>query len=258
MIRPLFTAAAIIALPALAGAAPLYPNSVASNALDFITDADKSAYSCFGYNGEITAEMPDQRANRPLMANGVFSYTARYTDGTSVDFWVHHDIGSEDNARKYVEMAAPRVGKLPTFMRAKLNHVVIHKGNQPAFAEDRGRFLVLYSQNMKKRARNKDLEETIFHESVHATLDHPLAKSKAYRKAQRSDGDFVTNYARDNSGEDMAESALFAWAITQHPGRLPAKVEAKVKQIMPARLAYFDKLFSAKPLFYKVGPKKGC
>ena len=56
----------------------------------------------------------------------------------------------------------------------------------------------------------------------------------------------------------MAESALFAWAVLQHPGRLPASIEAEVRRIMPNRLAFFDDLFSAQPIFYRVAAEQGC
>lgn len=246
-----------LSLPAAAGAEPLFKNSVVSNTLDFIMTSDPSAFHCISYDGEITAEMPGA-ASGQLMANGVFSFTAQYTDGSSVPFWVHYDIGSNDTAAPVAQNAAKAVGKLPTFMRAKLNHVVIHGGDGTAFAEDRGRFFVLYAKNMKTRMRNKDLEETVFHEAVHATLDIPHLKSAAYRKARRADGAVITQYAAKRPTEDMAESALFAWALTQHPGRLPARIEDAVRQIMPNRLAFFETLFSKRPRLYRVGPRRGC
>jgi hypothetical protein len=236
---------------------PLFKNSVVSNRLDFIKTSDPSAFHCIAYDGEITAEMPGA-ASGGLLANGVFAFTAQYTDGSAVPFWVHYDIGSSDAAAPFARKAAEAVGKLPTFMRAKLNHVVIHGGDGTAFAEDRGRFFVLYAQNMRTRMRDNDLEETVFHEAVHATLDIPYLKSAAYTKARKADGAAITEYARKRPTEDMAESALFAWALTQHPGRLPARIERRVREIMPNRLAFFAELFSKRPRLYRVGPKRGC
>ncbi len=246
-------------LPGHAASEPLFPNSVVSNDLDFIRTDDRGVFSCIGYKRETRAEMPDKRGGE-LMADGVFSWSAQFKDGTSIEVWVHPDVGSRDAARKLALHAAYRVGKLPTFMRSRLNHVVIHEGNETAFSEDTGRFFVLYSKNMATRLRNNDLEETVFHESVHATLDVPMSASAAWKQAQRTDGDFVTSYARDNPDqEDMAESALFAWALLIHPGRLPKSVEEKVRTVMPNRLAFFRELFvEGKPTFYRVGPAKSC
>ena len=246
-------------IPSQTASEPIFPNSVASNDLEFIKSGDPGVFSCVKYEGKISAEMPDRRRDE-LYANGVFSYSAKYKDGTSVGIWVHPDIGSQDAARKLCLQAAGPVGKLPTIMRSKLDHVVIHKGNLTAYAEDKGRFFVLYSENMATRLRNNDLEETVFHESVHDTLDYPMLASAAWKKAQRTDADFVTEYARDRpEKEDMAESALFAWALLLHPGRLPGSVEDKVRQIMPNRLEFFRNVFAERrPTFYRVGPAEGC
>ncbi len=245
--------------PEHAASGPIFPNSVVSNDLDFIRSSDFDVFACIKYEGKIRAEMPDRRHDE-LHANGVFSYSAKYRDGTSVGIWVHPDVGTRDAARKLALQAAGPVGKLPTIMRSRLSHIVIHKGSQSAFAEDRGRFFVLYSGNMATRLRNHDLEETVFHESVHATLDHPMLASAEWKKAQRADGDFVTEYARDRPNkEDMAESALFAWAILFYPGRLPDFVEEEVRRIMPNRLAFFMEVFSGKRRpFYPVGREESC
>ena len=54
----------------------------------------------------------------------------------------------------------------------------------------------------------------------------------------------------------MLVSALFAWAMLMHPGRLPAKVEAQAREIMPNRLAFFEELFLSKPVFYRTGEQE--
>ena len=246
-------------IPGQSASEPIFPNSVVSNDLEFIMSGDPGVFSCIKYEGKIRAEMPDRRRDE-LFADGVFSYSAKYKDGTSVGIWVHPDVSSQGAAHKLALQAAGPVGKLPTVMRSKLDHVVIHKGNLPAYAEDEGRFFVLFSENMATRLRNHDLEETVFHESVHATLDYPMLASAAWKKAQRTDADFVTEYARDRpEKEGMAESALFAWALLLHPGRLPGAVEDKVRQIMPNRLEFFRNVFAERrPTFYRVGPAEGC
>ena len=239
--------------------APIYENSVVSNDLDFIRHEDPGVFACIRYDGEVRAEMPDKRRDE-LFADGVFVYSAEYTDGTSVGIWVHPDAGSKRDARKLALQVAEPVGKLPTIMRSLLDHAVIHKGNETAFSEHLGRFFVLYSGNMAIRIRNHDLEETIFHESAHATLDHPWAKSTRWINAQRADGAFITRYAkRKPHSEDLAESALFAWTLLIHPGRLPEWVERKVRSTMPNRLDFFKEIFvESGPIFQHVGPAGSC
>ena len=202
--------------------------------------------------------MPDKRRDT-LFDNGTFIFQANYKDGTSVGLWAHSDFGSQAAALKSVEPVAQAVGKLPTVMRSKLDHVVIHKGDKTAFGEADGHFFVIYSDNIRTRIRNHDLEETVFHESVHATLDAKYLRNRVWRNAQRADGAFITNYAANlPKKEDLAESALFAWTMLVHPGRLPARVEQRARDIMPKRLAFFDDLFLSKPIFYNVGKEQGC
>ncbi len=57
----------------------------------------------------------------------------------------------------------------------------------------------------------------------------------------------------------MAESALFAWTLLFHRGRLPGSVEDKVRKIMPNRLAFFRNVFGERrPTFCRVGPAESC
>ena len=77
----------------------------------------------------------------------------------------------------------------------KLPHVVLHKGDEVAFGEKLGRFFVLYSENILKRVKIHDLEETIFNEAVHATLEKEHAKAPEWLEAQKKDGGFITKYA---------------------------------------------------------------
>jgi hypothetical protein len=43
-----------------------------------------------------------------------------------------------------------------------------------------------------------------------------------------------------------------------HPGRLPAKIEARASKIMPNRIAFFEELFLARPVFEEFGRKPPC
>ena len=123
-------------------AAPIFENSVVSNDLDFIRSDDPGTFACLRYDGRSRAEMPHKRRDE-LFANDVFTFAALFDDGTSVGIWVHPDVGPQDAARRLALQAAEPVGKLPTIMRSRLDHVVIHKGHETANAEDRGRFFVL-------------------------------------------------------------------------------------------------------------------
>ena len=222
---------------------PLFKNSIVSTDFDFITADDPDAFESLRFVGRGRREMPDKR-NNELFADGVFIFESSFRARCKIEIWVHGAFGTKSVAKRYAEMLCGPLGKLPEIMRSKLSHVVIHDGDETAFAESEGHFFVLYSRNMETRVRNHDLEETVFHESVHATLDSKHRKSKAWLSAQHADGVFITEYAADKpTKEDLAESALFAYTVMKHPGRLPSEVEAWVHQHMPNRFAFFQGLF---------------
>jgi hypothetical protein len=130
-------------------------------------------------------------------------------------------------------------------MRETLSHIVIHAGEETSFAEDQGRFFVLYTGTIARRIAAGDLQETVFHEAVHATLDVPFASDSAWRAAQAQDGAFITRYAeRWPQREDLAESALFGWTVLAQPGRLPADIERQVRLLMPARLKVLEAIYA--------------
>lgn len=109
-----------------------------------------------------------------------------YADDTSIDILVSSDFVTREEAAHYAEMVIDPVGKLPMPMRKRLAHIVILRGNETAFAEDNGHFFVMYSENMNTRHDNNDLEATVFHESVHATLDEVFSASTEWMAAYRS------------------------------------------------------------------------
>lgn len=222
---------------------PLFPNSVVSNDIEFITSDDESAFYCLNYFGTETREMPDKRHDE-LFANGVHTFEAWFKDETAVELWLHPDIGDHAAAAQIAQKLTGPLGRLPSFMREKLNHVVVQKGDVTAFAEDRGRFFTIYDGNIDARISTHDLEETVFHESVHATMDDPISHSASWRKAQSNDGAFVTDYGASlPEREDLAETALFAYTYYQHPERFTDELRRDLESLVPHRLAFLEQFF---------------
>lgn len=221
----------------------LYPNSVVSNDLDFILSTDDDAFVRLDFIGRHDKEMPDSR-NDDLFDAQTFVFQASFLGGPPLEIWCHSSFASLDLAYAYAEKLSVPLGKLPEVQRDMLSHVVIHKGDAVAFAETEGHFFVLYSDNMDERISTHDLEETVFHESVHASLQSLYETSEAWVKAQSSDAFFVTDYAeRLPHLEDMPETALFAYTLMMHPGRLPADVEKWLIDHIPNRLAFFKSIY---------------
>ncbi len=225
----------------MVGAEPLFPSSVASNDIDFITSADPSAFYCLWPDGPSRQEMPDKR-NDELMVDDVQVFFATFTDGTRVDIWTHPDLG--DRAEEVALQLTGPLGRLPSFMRARLDHVVVHAGNETAFEEADGGFFVIYDENMADRISTHDLEETVFHESTHVALDPTFGASPPWQLAQERDGVAITRYAAENMDkEDLAETALFVMTYFQHPDRLPDEVRDWMEANIPNRIALLETVF---------------
>lgn len=222
---------------------PLFTNSIVSTDIDFITIDDPSTFLTIKYVGRQEQEMPDRR-NDVLMDDSTFVFEADFSDGYKVGIWLHSSFENIAIAEKYAQLLTGPLGRLPEVMRKKLHHVVVHKGDETAFGESEGHFFVLYSGNMETRIRNHDLEETVFHESVHATLEYLYKNDEAWKKAQKSDQAFITKYAASKPElEYLPETAIFAFTMLKHPGRLSPEIEEWINKNIPNRIEFFRKVF---------------
>ena len=230
----------VMAIAQVPMASPLFENSIVSTEIDYIWANDTDAFVNLTYVGREDKEMPDSR-NDELFDQNTFIFSAAFITNRTVEIWCHSDFDSRQEALEYANKVALRLGKLPDFMRDELSHVVIHKGDEGAFAEAEAQFFVLYSDNIDTRIANNDLEETVFHESVHAVLDRDHIETSSWKDAQTNDGNFITQYAKDRSNkEDLAETALFVYTMLRKPGRLSNTIEDWVNTYIPNRFAYIQ------------------
>lgn len=222
---------------------PLFPNSVVSNDIDYITQDDPSLFIGVTFQGRFSREMPGSQNGLGLRQTEVYVYRLNYADGTSVVVNADRGFATEADARAEVMFLGDPIGRLPTFMRDELNKVVLNIGDRGAFAEASARFFVVSTENMALRRSTNDMEETIFHESVHATLDRTYLNDPAWFAAQAADGVFVTEYAEAiPNKEDLAETALFAKTLFEHLDRLPGFVRLAMEEELPSRLAFFQSI----------------
>lgn len=223
---------------------PLFRTSITATEIDFIKETDEDAFVNLDFVGNATKEMPGSLEGDELMDTGAYVFKANFSDKKTVEIWLHSSFGSMEKAKEYATKLTSRLGKLPSFMRRTLNHVVIHTGDHTAFAEDAGRFFVLYADNMDTRINNNDLEETVFHETCHVTFDLKYAKSKAWREIQTTDKAFITEYAESKPHqEDIAETALFVYTMKTYPKRLSPEIQEWIKANIPNRYAFLEKFY---------------
>jgi hypothetical protein len=242
-----------------AGDEPLYPSSVVGTDFDFIVEKDPDTFVRLEEKGRGKAEMPDKSDRTAPLVQQAFLFVAHFSDGTCVSLAIDADFKTPDDARKEALRYTPRLGKLPTALRRGVERVVVHQGGEDVTAFSDVGLIVVYSENATKRIGTHDLEETFFHESVHAAWDKAHASSVEWLAAQEKDGGFVTDYAKENpEGEDLAESTLFAYALLHHPKRIPTKEAARIKRAIPNRIAFVEKLLpKGAPLHFPVEAKPG-
>lgn len=221
-----------------------YTTSIVGTDFDIITDDDPSCFVALDYKGIQRTEMPDKTNNNELF-QPAHVFIASYSDKTDVSIAVDVSIETEKAATAEALLLATRLGKLPIALRSGVRRLVVHEGGKDTTAFSDDGLIVIYSANAKQRISTNDLEETLFHESVHAAWDRKYATSRDWQRAQAADGTFATMYAKQKPAlEDLAESALFAYAVIRHPDRLPAKDRKQIKRNIPARIRYIGRLLS--------------
>lgn len=173
-----------------------------------------------------------------------FVFDAHFRDQTRVVIVIDVAFGTPEAARTEAMRYMHPLGKLPTPLRKGIdNSLVVHMGGENTTAFSDHGLIIVYSDNATKRIGTHDLEETIFHESVHASWDGEHARSPEWAAAQARDGVFITKYGeRKPQNEDLAESALFAYTLLHHPERIPAEEGTRIREMIPNRIAYIAKL----------------
>lgn len=104
------------------------------------------------------------------------------------------------------------------------------------------------STNVTRREETNRFEETLFHEAVHTSLDDTYAQDPAWLAAQADDDAFLTAYAEsDSPREDLAETALYAYALLHHPDRISEADAAAWRELVPHRIDFISKVLSPPP-----------
>jgi hypothetical protein len=206
------------AIPIVQKAGPLY-ESTADTVFDIITTRDEGHFMCLEYKGRQVEQIWDKRiSDEPLV--DIYSFVANFDDGTTIELAINPEFGSPEIARAEAMRYVTPLGQLPTMLRAGIARFSVHKGDE-AFHAGTGQ-IIAYADKASLRIEENHLEETIFHESIHASFDAKYRLAPKWAEAQRQDGRFLTQYGRKvPDREDLAETALFAYAISRHPGRIP-------------------------------------
>jgi|GEM_PF-2820607 len=212
---------------------------------DLIRSDDPSTLTCVVAIGVQPGEFYDKVTDQLLFPENTHFFEARYADGATVEIRVHPDIGVGDDALVQARRVAEPIGLLPTELRSGIERVGFLDGDATAQGDGGGEGIHVYAVNVAKREQANRFEETLFHESVHTSLDAVHANSDAWRQAQAADGEFLTEYsASQPDREDLAETALYAWALLHHPDRVSSADALAWRAAVPNRIAVIESILS--------------
>lgn len=235
--RLLAAAFLILCLPDLVKAVPPFSGTIFLDP-DIITDADPTTFTGITDAGRGNRWMFDRRANDWVYLNA-FLFNATFNDGLTIEVQVNPEFGNSASAFVEASKYAPVIGRLPSCLRADVETVWIHRGNN-LFGGGNNNLLIHTGQAVQYEMSGI-LEETLVHEASHTSLDADHADSTGWLTAQSEDGDFISTYARDYPNrEDIAESFLMYLAVRYRADRISPALKDTITQTIPNRIAYFD------------------
>ncbi len=215
-----------------------------------ITPSDSSACTVSA------AETP--RDDRTMNENGPYAlarsanawiFNASCDGGANTfEIRVHPDFTTQQDAATEAEKYGKAAGRLPKVLRSGtdktkgIRTLAIHKGSHLWHASSRLGRISTYTE----LTSDAYIEEVMFHEAAHVSLDKEVKSDSKWLAAQKADGAFISSYAKDNSAsEDVAESFLAYFSARYVPTRIDSDWKDPILQTIPNRIAYFDALLSA-------------
>ncbi len=215
-----------------------------------ITPSDSSACTVSA------AETP--RDDRTMNENGPYAlarsanawiFNASCDGGANTfEIRVHPDFTTQQDAATEAEKYGKAAGRLPKVLRSGtdktkgIRTLAIHKGSHLWHASSRLGSISTYTE----LTSDAYIEEVMFHEAAHVSLDKEVKSDSKWLAAQKADGAFISSYAKDNSAsEDVAESFLAYFSARYVPTRIDSDWKDPILQTIPNRIAYFDALLSA-------------
>lgn len=237
--------------------------STASAPYLIIQNTDPSAFTCLKGKGVKKREIPrDSCDGDGCLITDAYVFDAHYSDGTKVEMQVEKATLTSSAARTFALKAARAMGRIPSSLRAGVREGKIFYGSGGAYS-DIAKFFIATDYIDQRVAQGK-LAHTMFHEAIHAVWEDTslsLNSSTAWLEAQASDGCYLTKYGQSKpSREDMAETALIAFALQFRPSRIPASDTKVIEDEIPARLAFLSSRLpkAGDPLFVNQGAVFNC
>jgi hypothetical protein len=201
---------------------------------------DYSVLQSITYTGQGMRWMFDRRIDDWEQLNA-YLFDVVFDDGLTTEVQVNPEFGSSSNAMVEANKYAFIMGQLPNCLRAELDKIWIHQGDESFGGGFNG--VLIHTGRSPEYEALGILEEVLFHEATHTALDPFYSSSISWTTAQNSDDNFISTYALSSpSVEDVAESFL-SWFMVKHCARRISALDSlTIAQTIPNRLAFFDNL----------------
>ncbi len=205
---------------------------------DIITSSDPNMFGYLTSTGNGRRQMYDNRVGAWTEVNAIL-FNATYTGGRNIEIQVNPEFGT--GARGQAELYAKPLGSLPQALLEDVLSVAIQKGNY-AFGGGNKNILIHSDRGLEYISQGI-LEETLFHEAAHTSLDPYHLNTRGWLNAQSRDSLYISSYARDNPDrEDLAESVLMYFGVTYRAERMDPMLVESIKITMPNRIEFFKTL----------------
>jgi hypothetical protein len=205
---------------------------------DVITTADPTTFVSISFQGTADRQMFDRRP-AAFVTYRAFIFRAQFSDGLVTEVQVNPEFGTSDLALVEAEKYAREVGRIPTMLRRDMDTMWIHKGDYAMGGGNRN--ILIHTDRARSDEARGALEEALFHEGTHTSLDSRHRSAAGWTAAQQMDGDFISTYARDNPNtEDLAETVVLWAALRFRPERLSPALINTIEMRIPNRLRYLD------------------
>ena len=208
---------------------------------DFVTPEDPSYFVGLEERPSETRTMYDRRFG--WITTTPYLFHATFSDGLSTEVQINPEF---EDAELRLELATKylrAIGQLPTLLRTDVLTVWIHDGDEDFGG---GNDNILIHRGRASTYENQGiLGEVLIHESAHTSLDAYHKNTRDWLSAQTNDGQFISNYARDNPNrEDLAESFPMWYALRFKTSRIPVNTQNTILSTIPNRIQYFDTYIS--------------
>ena len=204
---------------------------------DVITASDSSALTGVVANGQGSRTMFDRRVDADVTVDA-WLFDASYDDGLSAEIQVNPEF-ADTTAARLAEEYARALGTLPNVLRAGVDEVWVHDGEELFGAFDGS--LLIHEVQARVFEQVGAFHEALANQAVRISLYPGHAASAGWLEAQELDNGFISQIAQDDpAGEDLAESFLPYIAVVYGEGRVTAFLQATIIGQIPARLTYLD------------------